>query len=551
MRSSSATSSSGEKGREPDTEKEKDGDIDVEPAEDDNQDLVAEAGDERARERYFAQEQVHRAARAEEEKLRRSDAERQQRQLETAAALNAPTADNACETSSMWHARFNIGSHSDDGAGSGSDPSAAVQAGAGANGKGKERAMEGAVDQQNDAQQNYGQQAQQLSQLPQIPPTVYPQQQEAHAQLPSAAALSQSQMRQLERLHQVPQYHVGAPQLPITEEENYAAFGLASAIIEEGKQREVSSAVAADDGEWSSEGLTADDEEPQAQRQAQQEAEEEEQRGLQLQRQLQQLGQRQQPTRPPAVRRTHSSHYPGPAANDARDKQEARRQRELFVKLPTKSFQDLAKTRSESVVGLTQLLNPNPELSPVNHPHRRNLSSGEIRRGGDPTVSPMQSLMPTIPSQSPPAPPPTSPVPASRGAVSVVPVTAIISPSIHHPAKRAGATSIRSARQNMLSTEISESLRRHLLWQRQTSKPNPTAIRKTANAGSSRLDPLGGEQAVLPSMAQVHPQGKPEGTPQVTAQKPVAATQQERDEGSDAGISRNVRYTDDYHYTGW
>lgn len=425
--------------------------------------------------------------------------------------------------------------------------------------------------------------------------------------------------------------------------------------------------------------------------------------------------------------------------------QEAQRQREMFVKLPTKSFQDLAKARSESVGGLTQLLNPNPELFPVNHPYRRNFSSGEIRRGGISAMSPMQPLTPTIPSQPPPpAPVPTPHVPAAPGAGSAVPVPASIRPSAHRrkssdtasirsafsPPRRSaglalsksaaalpvatqiqvGSTTIthnaaaptvyhaaaipnhvhhnsggsgayrprgppmgqemdpesdsdgggimishsvaqeklralvqrtsaarnpepnaagpsgaqhppppvaddndvpqwamvspqppqnpppaaparrvpaglqltrmepeqrppatapiqvgypynlplplppstpRTTRRNMLSTEMSESLRRNLLWQRQTSKPNPAAIRRTTSAGASRLNPLGGEQAVLPSMVQLHPKGtKPEGTSQI-AHEPAPATQQERDEARQRRISRNKSYADDYHYTGW
>ncbi|KJA14429.1 hypothetical protein HYPSUDRAFT_96930, partial [Hypholoma sublateritium FD-334 SS-4] len=109
----------------------------------------------------------------------------------------------------------------------------------------------------------------------------------------------------------------------------------------------------------------------------------------------------------------------------------------------------------------------------------------------------------------------------------------------------------RTTRRNMLSTEMSESLRRNLLWQRQTSKPNPAAIRRTTCAGASRLNPLGGEQVVLPSMVQLHPKGtKPEGTSQIT-QKPAPATQQEQDEARQRRISRNKSYADDYHHTGW
>ena len=109
----------------------------------------------------------------------------------------------------------------------------------------------------------------------------------------------------------------------------------------------------------------------------------------------------------------------------------------------------------------------------------------------------------------------------------------------------------RTTRRNMLATEMSESLRRNLLWQRQTSKPNPAALRRTTSAGATRYNPLGGEQAVLPSMVQLHPKGtRPEGLSQIT-QKPAPATQEERDEARQRRISRNKSYADDYHYTGW
>lgn len=148
--------------------------------------------------------------------------------------------------------------------------------------------------------------------------------------------------------------------------------------------------------------------------------------------QQQQLGQahpqqqQQQAPHPGGVQRAHSEHHPAPnnhnnhnttttrngrqsaAARAQQQRQaqahtqanveaaalEAQRQREMFVKLPASSFQNLANARTRSVGLLTQLMNPNPEIFPVNHPYRRGVSSSEIRpaaagRGG---VAPMRPL---------------------------------------------------------------------------------------------------------------------------------------------------------------
>lgn len=102
---------------------------------------------------------------------------------------------------------------------------------------------------------------------------------------------------------------------------------------------------------------------------------------------------------------------------------EAQRQREMFAKIPPS--QNLARTTSVGL--LTQLMNPDPQIFPPNHPYRRGSSSGEIRgspsqglgqgrfpttlamtgttRPGPPNMDPSQAK----PAQPPPAqrPPPT------------------------------------------------------------------------------------------------------------------------------------------------
>ncbi|KAF8910434.1 hypothetical protein CPB84DRAFT_1218021 [Gymnopilus junonius] len=177
-----------------------------------------------------------------------------------------------------------------------------------------------------------------------------------------------------------------------------------------------------DDGTWSSEEMTGDETKEQRAREEQlqqQELQRQYQQQQQQQRQRQQqqlqqnLQQQQQPIRLQGVQRTQSSHYPAPNAR-AGGKQhrqsqsntqaimekaalEVQRQRDMFVKLPTSSFQDLAKARTRSVGLLTQLMNPNPEIFPADHPYRRGFSSGEIRLGGGAPIAPARPVAPPAP----------------------------------------------------------------------------------------------------------------------------------------------------------
>ena len=134
----------------------------------------------------------------------------------------------------------------------------------------------------------------------------------------------------------------------------------------------------------------------------------------QQQQQKQQKQQQQLRQRPSPVQRTHSSnHHPLNANNHnhthaangmqrtqtsrghrhprnhaqgqtlAQAAQEVQRQRDMFVKKPTESFQNLTQVaRTQSVGLLTQLMNPDPEIFPVGHPYRRGYSSSEIRGVG-------------------------------------------------------------------------------------------------------------------------------------------------------------------------
>jgi len=98
----------------------------------------------------------------------------------------------------------------------------------------------------------------------------------------------------------------------------------------------------------------------------------------------------------------------------------------------------------------------------------------------------------------------------------------------------------RTTRRRMLSTELSESLRRNLLWERQVSKGN---IRRTASQGGNRHSVLGGLQPLtaVPSMVQLRPKGMP----------PPAEEPLDQEERKRRAVARNKSWADDYHYSGW
>jgi hypothetical protein len=111
----------------------------------------------------------------------------------------------------------------------------------------------------------------------------------------------------------------------------------------------------------------------------------------------------------------------------------------------------------------------------------------------------------------------------------------------------------------MLATELSESLRRNLLWERQVSKTNllGNASRKTGlggGGGGSRLATTvvngnGNAQAGSSQQQQQqqqqqhrqHPQGQGSGD---GAQDSIAERRQR-------ALARNRTWADDFHYTGW
>ena len=97
----------------------------------------------------------------------------------------------------------------------------------------------------------------------------------------------------------------------------------------------------------------------------------------------------------------------------------------------------------------------------------------------------------------------------------------------------------RTTRRQMLSTELSESLRRNLLWERQVSKIN--MVRNTTR----RQGVLGNGLRPLTAVHGSEPQGEGQG------QAGSEAGDRDREERRRAAMARNRSWADDYHYAGW
>ena len=104
----------------------------------------------------------------------------------------------------------------------------------------------------------------------------------------------------------------------------------------------------------------------------------------------------------------------------------------------------------------------------------------------------------------------------------------------------------RTTRRQMLQTELSESLRRNLLWERQVSRIN-MAGRRGGVLGSG-LRPLTSMNGADTPVQQ--PQGSSQGQQQ--QQQPQQQQQQQDDtERRRRAMARNRSWADDYHVSGW
>ncbi|TBU36860.1 hypothetical protein BD309DRAFT_877570 [Dichomitus squalens] len=100
----------------------------------------------------------------------------------------------------------------------------------------------------------------------------------------------------------------------------------------------------------------------------------------------------------------------------------------------------------------------------------------------------------------------------------------------------------RTTRRQMLQTELSESLRRNLLWERQVSRMNMTGWRGGV---------LGSGLRPLTSMNDMPVQQAQGSDPQQQQQQPQQGQLDDKEEKRRRAMARNRSWADDYHYSGW
>lgn len=320
------------------------------------------------------------------------------------------------------------------------------------------------------------------------------------------------------------------------------------------------------------------------------------------------------------------------------DEERKRREREMFAKLPRKSYTNLPEGIPrvggiESLHGpprtksglLTQLLNPDPSIFPVNHPYRTSFSSQDVTAYSrmNPALSMTRAQVATTQatraqvtvnnypttqlngagpsdlrngSKYRPRPRPDGAEmddsdgeddnnklevstslaqqrlaalvgPGRRGFSRkktsnsqpqlnlssnvinhrVVDHTSAVNPNnvtpipLHHPYNLPPPTAPstpRTTRRHMLSTELSESLRRNLLWERQVSKVGGQPYQRRP---VSALNP-----GIRPLTSVNEGQASGSGSGDTDGPKPES-----KEERRKKALDRNRSWADEYHYSGW
>jgi len=177
--------------------------------------------------------------------------------------------------------------------------------------------------------------------------------------------------------------------------------GKSTGVVDQGDKPGAGGGSGEDDGEWASEETGDEDERPAVHKVAGQKQGVSGGSGGRVKYQAQVQQQRhhqhhQHHQRPAAHLANPQEQHPGRHAKRLQAEAQARlakhtvehaaleaeRLRDMFVRKPVPSSEQLAAMRSKSVGLLTQLLNPDPRIFPVGHPYRRGFSSGEIAVGG-------------------------------------------------------------------------------------------------------------------------------------------------------------------------
>lgn len=297
---------------------------------------------------------------------------------------------------------------------------------------------------------------------------------------------------------------------------------------------------------------------------------------------------------------------------------EAQRQRDMFAKVPKRSYSNLNRTRSGL---LSALLNPDPNIFPPSHPYRTSYSSQDVtqlpRRNVTAGFTPMPPLTTSKSSAAlPQAARITARVPSindqdsgvnedagyqpkgrpqgqemeldtesddenpddriqvsksiaqerlaalvgrrnfDRTQSSRLPQPAPVRPSLPtvnstpipfgHPYNLpapAPPSTPRTTRRQMLATELSESLRRNLLWERQVSKNLAVGQRRKSTTALGGIQPLTSTTTAggLPRNDGVERSTSHQGGNEAAA----------KEERKRRAMARNRSWADDYHIAGW
>ena len=142
----------------------------------------------------------------------------------------------------------------------------------------------------------------------------------------------------------------------------------------------------------------------------------------------------------------------------------------------------------------------------------------------------------------------------------ILPTVATAPIPLNHPwnlPAPAPPTTPRTTRRQMLATELSESLRRNLLWERQVSKTNllgNASRRMGLGGGGSRLVTTvvngNGNAPAVPSQQQQQQQQQQQHRQQ-QGQGSGGGAQESIAERRQRALARNRTWADDFHYTGW
>ncbi|THH12667.1 hypothetical protein EW146_g7481 [Bondarzewia mesenterica] len=298
---------------------------------------------------------------------------------------------------------------------------------------------------------------------------------------------------------------------------------------------------------------------------------------------------------------------------------EAQRQREMFAKVPKRSYSNLNRTQSGL---LSALLNPDPSRLPPGHSYRSN-SSADVTRSRL-SGAPVQLSTSKSAAALPLAAQITAQVATTNGAqdhrgyrlkgcpqgqemeedsdsgeenpddgiqvsrsLAQQKLAALADPSRRRNSDRGGEPSVppvrpilhtvatapipldhpwnlpppaapstpRTTRRQMLATELSESLRRNLLWERQVSKPAVGGMRRHGLL-SGGLRPLTSTATTTPADATPAATTSSNETLQQTQQQdngPEGSTNEieDKEERKRRAMARNRSWADDYHYSGW